>query len=303
MNEQITTLESILLWELPQVGEKAAHRVLAVNRRQGRSLATFLRLPDAVLREDYELHAAAIHRLCGERSLHESHCRLLAERVEAIGAAVRRVGDQGYPDRLSARLRRPPAIVSLLGAEDVLAAPTLAVLNSRAIDETTVVASHAAVRAAIEQGFTVISGGMKANHRISAVAARAAAAPRVIVLDRGLLTTFGAQADRDPFGFGPRRGPFDSRRTLVVSSFRLADHAVAHNGKRRDELIAALADVIVVGYARPGGVIEHVCLEALDRGQVVLCWYGEHTGLVAAGATPIGEADLAGELRRFADRP
>ena len=62
------------------------------------------------------------------------------------------------------------------------------------------------------------------------------------------------------------------------------DHAAAHNGKRRDELIAALADVIIAVHARPGGVIEHVCLQALDRGQVVLSWYGENAGLIAAGA-------------------
>ena len=93
-----------------------------------------------------------------------------------------------------------------------------------------------------------------------------------------------------------------SQRTLVASSFRLMDHAAAHNGKRRDELIAALADVIIAVHARPGGVIEHVCLQALDRGQVVLSWYGENAGLIAAGATPIEEADLAGELTRYVSR-
>ena len=67
-------------------------------------------------------------------------------------------------------------------------------------------------------------------------------------------------------------------------------------------MVAALADVIVAVHARPGGVIERVCLEALDRGQVVLSWYGENAGLVAAGATPIEEADLAGELLRYTER-
>ena len=63
----------------------------------------------------------------------------------------------------------------------------------------------------------------------------------------------------------------------------------------------ALADVIVAVHARAGGQIERVCLEALDRGQCVLSWYGENGGLVAAGATAITEADL-GELGRCAAR-
>ena len=88
----------------------------------------------------------------------------------------------------------------------------------------------------------------------------------------------------------------------MLSPFRLMDHARPRNGQRRDELIAALADVIVAVHARPGGQIERVCLEALDRGQCVLSWYGENSGLVAAGATAVAEADLAAGLSRFLSR-
>jgi len=93
----------------------------------------------------------------------------------------------------------------------------------------------------------------------------------------------------------------DSAHTLVLSPFRLLDHAVARNGRQRDELIGALADILVAVHARPGGEIERVCLGALDRGQSVLSWYGENAGLVAAGATAIEEADLH-SLNRYAPR-
>lgn len=296
------TLHAIMLSELPQVGEKAAQRILATNRERRHTLATFFRLPEAILREEYELHAAAVERLTAGRGEHETRCRWLADNLERVGGEALLIEAADYPARVRQRLDPPPTVLFRLGEASVLASPTLAVLNSRMIDERAVYASHTAVQAAIEQGFTVVTGGMKASHRISAVAARSAAAPRAIVLDRGLFATFGARVDRDPFGFGPGRGPLDSQRTLVVSSFRLMDHAAAHNGKRRDELIAALADVIIAVHARPGGVIEHVCLQALDRGQVVLSWYGENAGLIAAGATPIEEADLAGELTRYVSR-
>ncbi len=296
------TLHAIMLSELPQVGEKAAQRILTTNRERHHSLATFFRLPAAVLRESYELHAAAIERLTVEREEHDTRCRWLADNLERVGGEALLIASPAYPSRVRQRVEPPPAVLFRVGEPSILASPTLAVLNSRSIDERAVYASHAAVQAAIEQRFTVVTGGMKASHRISAVAARSAAAPRAIVLDRGLFATFGGRVDRDPFGFGPGRGPLDSQRTLVVSPFRLMDHAAAHNGKRRDELIAALADVIIAVHARPGGVIEHVCLQALDRGQVVLSWYGENAGLIAAGATPIEESDLAGELTRYLSR-
>jgi hypothetical protein len=107
--------------------------------------------------------------------------------------------------------------------------------------------------------------------------------------------------DRDPFGFGPGRAVLDAARTLVLSPFRLRDPAVARNGPRRDQLVAALADIVVAVDTRPGGQMERICFEALDRGQCVLSWLGRNVGLVAAGAVAIDEDDLSG-LPRFLNR-
>jgi predicted Rossmann fold nucleotide-binding protein DprA/Smf involved in DNA uptake len=294
-------LHAVMLSELPHVGDKATDRILTLNVQRCHSLATFFRLPAAVLRDDYDLHALTVARLCSERDAHESRCRWLLDQLHHGGGEVCLCDDATYPDRLRARLRPLPAVLYSLGNPAVLEAPTLAVLNSRTISEHFVSASIAAVQAAAAQGFTLVGGGMKTGYRIAAVAGRAAAAQRVIVLDRGVFATFGARLDRDPFGFGPGRSALDAERTLVLSPFRLMDHATPRNGQRRDEMIAALADVVIAVHARAGGQMERVCLEALDRGQCVLSWYGENAGLVAAGATAIEEADLQA-LARFMPR-
>jgi predicted Rossmann fold nucleotide-binding protein DprA/Smf involved in DNA uptake len=297
-----TALHALMLSELPQVGDKAAARILALNRERRHGLATFFRLPEPVLREDYKLHTETIARLCTEHRAHEDRCRWLLDQLWAGGGTVCLADDTGYPARLRQRLKPPPMVLHTLGALAVLSAPTLAVLNSRTITEYAVAASNSAVQAAAAQGFTLVTGGMKTSYRIAAVAGRAAAASRIIVLDRGLFATFGARLDSDPFGFGPGRRALDTEHTLVLSPFRLMDHATPRNGRRRDELIAALADVVVAVHARPGGEMERVCLEALDRGQTVLSWYGENAGLVAAGATAIEEGDFASELTRYISR-
>jgi predicted Rossmann fold nucleotide-binding protein DprA/Smf involved in DNA uptake len=297
-----TALYAVMLSELPHVGDKTAAHTLAVNRRRGHGLATFFRLPEAVLRDDYELHPGTIARICRDRADHEARCRWLLDQLVAAGGGVALLGEPAYPARVRQRLVPPPPVLYSYGAAAVLQAPILAVLNSRTISEHSLSASLAVVQAAAAQGFALATGGMKTGYRVAAVAGRAAAAPRVVVLDRGILATFGARMDRDPFGFGPGRSQLDAERTLVLSPFRLLDHAVARNGRRRDELVAALADVIVAVHARAGGVIERVCLAALDRGQCVLSWYGENSGLVAAGASPIQEADLADGLMRYLPR-
>src|SRR5437868_6492960 len=139
--------------------------------------------------------------------------------------------DPHYPARLRQRLRPAATVVYGLGNPAVLHGLTLAVLNSRNLSETSVSASLIAVRAAAAQGFTIIGSGMKSTYRITAAASRAAAAPRVVILDRGLFAAFGARVDRDPSGLGPGRAALDVERTLVLSTYRLLDHAVARNGK------------------------------------------------------------------------
>ena len=294
-------LYTLMLSELPHVGDQAAGRILALNRERRHGLATFFRLPETVWREDYKLHPATIERLSRERSAHETHCRWLLDQLASVGATVCLSDDAEYPGRVRARLQPPPAVLYAFGAADALGVSTVAVLNSRTISEYAISASLAAVQAVGSQGFTLVTGGMKTGYRITAVAGRAAATPRAIVLDRGIFATFGARLNSDPFGFGPGRGPLDPERTLVLSPFRLMDHATPRNGQRRDELIAALADLIIAVHARPGGQIERVCLKALDRGQCVLSWYGENAGLVAAGATAVEEADLH-SLGRYLSR-
>jgi len=297
-----TMLYAVMLSELPQVGDKGAERILALNRARQHGLATFFRLPDAVLRDDYKLPRATLTRLGAERVDFEARCRWLLDQLAAAGGCVHVAGAPRYPQRLLRRIVPPPAVLYGFGAAELLEAPTLAVLNSRTFTEHAVSASLAVVQAAMTQALTLVTGGMKTSYRIAAVAGRAAAAPRVVVLDRGIFATFGAHLDRDPFGFGPGRSALDVRHTFVLSPFRLMDHASPRNGQRRDELIAALADIVVAVHARPGGQIERVCLEALDRGQCVLSWYGENSGLVAAGATAIEEADLSNGLMRFLNR-
>jgi predicted Rossmann fold nucleotide-binding protein DprA/Smf involved in DNA uptake len=294
-------VQAVMLSELPHLGDKGSARILQLNRQRQHGLGTFFRLPEAVLREDYKLHPITIARLCGERREHEARCQWLVDQLTGVGGAVWLADDPEYPVRLRGRLEPLPVVVYGFGATAVLEERTLAVLNSRTIAEHCVSASLAVVQAAVAQGFTLVTGGMKTSYRVAAVAGRAVAAPRVVVLDRGIFATFGARLDRDPFGFGPGRSALDAARTFVLSPFRLMDHASPRSGQRRDEMIAALADVIVAVHARAGGQIERVCLEALDRGQSVLSWYGENSGLVAAGATAIEEADLAG-LARYGAR-
>ena len=294
-----TALALVTLAELPRVGERRLLRVQALARWQGLSLARVVALTADDLAGQYGLPAAALVRLNRDRFWHTAHCRALVAQLAACGGSVCQPGDTHYPRRWADRAEPAPPLTYLYGAAKLLDHSAVALLTSRAVSEHTVTATVRLAQRAAQDGFALAVGGMKSTHRIAAATARAAGAPRLIVLDRGLFAAFGGQPEFDPFGFGPSRRRFDPSATLVLSIFRPHDHATPRNGRRRDELIAALGDIVVALSARPGGEVERICLRALDRGQCVLNWQANNPSLTAAGAMPIDERDLQGGLRRF----
>ena len=295
-------LALLMLAELPHVGEHGIVRFQQLTQWKGLALAEALALPPPVLGREYGLPPPAVARLCGEKDQHTTHCQQILSRLAAVGGCVSQPGDPAYPRRWLEATDRAPPLVYLYGNQANLLPPTLAILSSRAVTEHTVSATIQVARVAAREGFTLVAGGMKTTHRIAAVTMRATGTRRTIVLDRGLLAAFGGHLEHDPFGFGPERARFDRQTTLALSCFRPTDHAAPRNGRRRDELIAALADIVVAVSARPGGEIERICLRAVDRGHCVLSWQGTNAALVAAGALSIDETDLNAGLCRFLTR-
>lgn len=299
MPAAIDPLSLLLLAELRSVGERGADAVLRFARQQRLTLGATLALPASKLAGECGLGPRAIAQLTTGRATYLDHCRALLDVVESGGVSLSASDGPEYPDRWRARAVPIPPIAYWYGNRRVLNTPTVAVLNSRTITASAVSATIRLVQRLSTEECTVVTGSMKSTYRIAAVTARAAGTPRVIVLDRGLFAAFPHGLNRDPSGFGPRHSLLDPQRTLVLSPFRLHDHAAPHNGRRRDQLIAALADLVIAVNARPGGEIERVCLRALDAGQCVLSWLGENPGLVAAGARSIDDTDVEYGLRRL----
>lgn len=296
-------LALITLAELPRVGERRLLRVQAMARGRQLPLSRVVRLGSGALARDFGLPRPALARLEADSFWHAAHCRALVARLSACGARVVAPGELDYPSPWAQRGDPPPPFAYLYGAQELLELPALAILTSRGVSEQSVAATIRVTQRAAADGFALALGGMKSTYRIAAVTARATGAARLVVLDRGLFAAFGGRPDFDPFGFGPGRTRFDPRSTLVLSAFRPNDHATPRNGRRRDELIAALGDIVVAISARPGGQVERICLRALDRGQCVLSWQGSSPTLLAAGAMALDDGELQSGLRRFLAAP
>jgi predicted Rossmann fold nucleotide-binding protein DprA/Smf involved in DNA uptake len=295
MNDE-SSLALLFLAELPQVGER---RLAALQQHATRTQTPLPSLAAALtvtVPAGLKLPGAAVRRLTEECGRHQSRCAALAGRLAQAGVTISQPGDPGYPPGWR-RAEPPPPMATLYGDAGLATRPSVALLHSRLVSDASVTATLQVTRAAAAEHLAVVVGGMKTPHRIAATTARALHAVRLVVLDRGLLAAFGGDLERDPFGLGPRRSSFDPRRTLVLSPFRPDDHAVPRSGRRRDALLAALADLVVVISARPAGEVEACALAALGRGQPVLVWQDASPALAAAGAERLDAERLGAGLR------
>ena len=111
-------------------------------------------------------------------------------------------------------------------------------------------------------------------------------------MDRGLREALGPDLDRPPFtaARNPRDTVFAADRDLALSPFRLDDHALGANNRRRDRVIYALADLIIALDTRAGGGMVAECLRAHRQGRMVWVADGGRDGndeLRRAGCPPI----------------
>lgn len=292
-------LAILLLAELPRVGERRLARLQTLARERQVSLAALTALAPAQLTGELRLPQVAVQRLTLEKAWHAAHVTALAQRLEGAGIELCQPGEGLYPPGWMRRAAPPPPLATLYGNAALAWRPSIALLHSRLVSEASVQATLRIVAAAAAEGLALAVGGMKTPHRIAAATARSLGAARLIVLDRGVLAAFGSDLDRDPFGLGPTRGRFDADRTLVLSPFRPEDHAVPRSARRRDALLVALADIVIVVSARQGGEVERCALAALARGQHVLMWEDGSAALATAGAHRLDAVELANGLRRW----
>lgn len=292
------SFQRILFSELPHVGERTLRRLFFLAAEHQLAPEELLRLSQHDLIGQLKLPRSTVRFLQMHGPEYRRRCEWLAHHLTENGGSVATFLERDFPWRWCKRLTIPPALVFATGGLPRLRGqPTCAVLHSREPTARTLADMTTVMRALAKHDLMLVGSIHKAPYRLAATLARSLGCERVLVLDRGLFQVLGPHLDRDPLG-GPQGRADGLGSETVLSTFRLFDHAVARCGPRRDELVVALADLIVALHARPGGGIERVCLAALGRGQCVWSWQGENATLVAAGAWAGSEQDLQ-TLPRF----
>lgn len=298
----------LLLHSVPQVGEKTLARLLRLIAQQRLSPEECLALTAAEWRRRYDLRSQAADTLCTRR---EALLRQSAELLRALRAHpmhLLTLESATYPPRLEHFDDAPPPILYALGRLALLDAQegrftfTVAVSNEAPPSSLAHLEEIAAALALA--GGVPVTGHDRAPYQRLALAAQRQNRPIVYVFDRGLREALGPDFDRPPFAAARiRDAVFLPERDLALSPFRLDDHGLGANNRRRDRLAFALSDLIVALDIRAGGGMAQECLRAQKLGRPVYVAGGGRDGNAAlrrAGCPPLPEE--AGWAAQIAQR-
>lgn len=290
----------LLLHSVPQIGEKALTRLLRLNAQRRLTPEECLTLSAAEWKRRYELHPKAAVSLETDRETLLARSAETARLLRAHSLHLLTVESAAYPTRLERFDDAPPPILYALGNLSLLDLVypikgsrrfTFTVAVSNGATPATLTQQDAIAAALVKAGGIPVTGHDRPPYQRLALAAQRQDRPIIYVLDRGLREALGPEFDRPPFAAARiREAVFLPERDLALSPFRLDDHAIGANNRRRDRLIFALSDVIVALDVRAGGGMAGECLRAQKLGKQVFAAEGGRDGnaaLLEAGCLPL----------------
>ena len=160
------------------------------------------------------------------------------------------VSDARWPRQLSYRLKaEAPSKLWTIGTTDTLAAHKVGLFCSIRCPGDAILGAYDAARKLRDEGVTVISGFHSPVEKECLRILLRGKQPIIICLARSLGRL------RLPTEW---RQPLVSGRLLLLSRFEKSRRADKNTARRRNELVAALSDEVLIIHAEPGGSIDHI---------------------------------------------
>lgn len=281
MNAITRTQLALMLHAVPHLGPRGIARILAdlpdgtpdapVCLSDVRAWA----LSADTLQRDYRLHPDAARCFAVQKEKLLSVSSKMAAAVEKNDIRAMIVRDPDYPSALREYEKDPPPIIYAYGNLGLLRERKFAVVASSDVGPHATEVMRETAGTLSDQGLVAVTSHNTHPYQVVGLAIRSRNAPVMLVLDRGILSAF-------PQGLGYEPSAqariwslrFDPRRDLVLSKFRLYDPWIGANGKERDRMVFALADIVVAVEVRSGGVMESECLRAIRKGREVYVYKG-----------------------------
>lgn len=187
--------------------------------------------------------------------------------------------DPRYPPTLRIH-SDAPAFITALGNLDILQRKKLALFCSVKCPGALILQTYDLARVLRDEGVTTIGGFHSPMEKECLALLLRGTQPIIICPARSI------ERMRIPAGW---KAPLAEGRLLLLSPFaEKLRRVTAGLARKRNELVATLADEVFVAHAAPGSKTEHFCHEVLSWDKPLLTLEsGENAYLLALGAKPV----------------
>ena len=283
--------------------------VAGVGDETARGLLSRFGLPQQIFASSHATLSATVGRKLASSLLAEPHEEQIRRALEWAAQDQHHIftlADAGYPQALL-RTNDPPPLVYVVGRDELLNTPALALVGSRSATPQGIANAEQFARSFAEAGLTIVSGlalGIDAAAHRGALAAGLHNGSTIAVVGTGADIVYPSR-NRDLEKAIAQSG-------AILSAYPLGTPAIAANFPRRNRLISGLArGVLVVEAALQSGSLITARLAA-EQGREVFAIPGSihspHSKgchrLIKQGAKLVESApDVLEELGDFAARP
>lgn len=287
-----TTQFLLLLQSVPHLGEKALIRLLSGSAQRRLTAEDILNLPADHLQNELELDPRAASYLIEHRADLLQQSAALAKTLRAQSLQLVSITGAAYPVRLERYCDVPPPLIYTLGNLALLdssiqedAVPgrfTFTIALSRKASSASLIRLDEIATQLAAAGGVPVTGHDRPEYQRLALAAQRRNLPTIYVFDRGLREALGPQFDRPPFAAARiRDAVFDLERDLALSPYRLDDHCIGDNNRRRDSIVFALSDLVIALDINASGAMCAECIRAFEQGKPVYAATGGRSGNAA----------------------
>jgi len=261
----------LVLCLTPHIGPRTFDRVLRECKLRGLDPSRLVGMDEGRLKEEFGLRPQAARSLSSGAVEPKRRADTFLRMSE--GKAVRLLTRDSplYPKLLEEFCPSPPGYLFLYGNERLLRNPTFCVIASRDAAQKDVARAARVVEEQLLAGKTLVTGSDTQSYRSAAMVPLRWGAPRIVVLDRGLVEALGENLDEELFPAARVwRQRFEPDTDLAISFGRPDEGASPGALARRDEIVVGLAQEVYAIKLRKGGNMERFAARAEQCGRQVL---------------------------------
>jgi len=197
----------------------------------------------------------------------------ISKKIDSLGVKTTFIEDEDYPEDLKKFVRIPPLFIYTIGSYDILSQHLFGIINSKNLSSEGLEIAFRIVRKVPDNNVALLYGNSLEPFEVIAYVSKVRKIPSVVVLNRGMLEIFDNGTVKEFRTFCKNVSTsIDFDNTLILSFVNPGFGWSIPIEQKRNEILTALSDTLMIIEARKNGLVFKNSLKALKNNKNVFVY-------------------------------